>query len=120
MNLDIKAKWLAALRSGEYKQIRGTLAKGSVYNVNGFCCLGVLCDIAVKEGAIPPAEGRTEGVLAYGEAGQINTLPLEVTLWAGLTSGNPSVGEINRPLGWHNDTGQKDFNEIADLIDRYL
>ena len=40
MNEDIKIKWLAALRSGEYQQTKEALrAEGS------FCCLGVLCDI---------------------------------------------------------------------------
>lgn len=38
------AAWLAALRSGEYEQGRGCLSD------NGkFCCLGVACDIAVKQ-----------------------------------------------------------------------
>lgn len=38
-------KWVAALRSGEYKQGFGELKA----NNNSFCCLGVLCDIVVKE-----------------------------------------------------------------------
>jgi hypothetical protein len=33
--------WLAALRSGEYKQGRGTLC--NAYD-NSYCCLGVLCE----------------------------------------------------------------------------
>jgi len=44
MNLEIKEKWLKALRSGEYKQGNAFL------NSNGkFCCLGVLTDIYIKE-----------------------------------------------------------------------
>jgi hypothetical protein len=40
MNPDIKAKWIEALRSGEYKQ-------GACYlrQRDEFCCLGVLADI---------------------------------------------------------------------------
>lgn len=38
---DLLRKWIAALRSGEYLQGRGTLRRGSQY-----CCLGVLCKVA--------------------------------------------------------------------------
>src|SRR6478609_3745372 len=38
-------QWLAALRSGEYQQGQGQLNCDNTY-----CCLGVACDIAVKEG----------------------------------------------------------------------
>jgi len=44
MNPEIKAKWLDALRSGEYKQTRYRMKTGE-----GFCCLGVLCDLYAKE-----------------------------------------------------------------------
>ncbi len=41
MNPEWKAKWLEALKSGEYKK-----AKKRLRNRNGgMCCLGVLCDI---------------------------------------------------------------------------
>ena len=41
MRADLKAKWVAALRSGKYEQGTGWL------NRNGkFCCLGVLCEVA--------------------------------------------------------------------------
>lgn len=40
MKKDIAMKWVEALRSGKYKQTRGTLK-----NNEGFCCLGVLCEI---------------------------------------------------------------------------
>ncbi len=35
-----KKLWVAALRSGKYQQITGQLRKE-----NGFCCLGVACDV---------------------------------------------------------------------------
>jgi hypothetical protein len=41
MNPELKQKWLAALRSGEYKQARGYLKTEF-----GYCCLGVLCDVS--------------------------------------------------------------------------
>lgn len=36
-----KDKWIAALRSGKYKQGRGQLRSLN----NNYCCLGVLCDV---------------------------------------------------------------------------
>lgn len=38
----LKAKWLKALRSGEYGQAKGRLTDGK----GGFCCLGVLQHVA--------------------------------------------------------------------------
>jgi hypothetical protein len=41
MDAELKAKWVAALRSGEYQQTVGTLrlaSDGQIY----YCCLGVL------------------------------------------------------------------------------
>jgi len=43
MRPEIKAAWIAALRSGKYKKTVGDLR-----NPNGFCCLGVLCDLHAK------------------------------------------------------------------------
>lgn len=42
---EVKAKWIAALTSGEYKQGRNWLRTSE----DGFCCLGVLCDLYAKE-----------------------------------------------------------------------
>lgn len=36
-----RKRWVAALRSGEYRQTRGELRDAA-----GFCCLGVACDIS--------------------------------------------------------------------------
>ena len=47
MKIELKEKWLAALRSGEYKQctraLVGTADDGSGV---GYCCLGVLAKVA--------------------------------------------------------------------------
>lgn len=43
---EFKAKWLAALRSGNYKQASGSLVRlHSDPQTAEFCCLGVACDI---------------------------------------------------------------------------
>lgn len=46
------AQWIAALRSGEYPQ-----AYGALRTIDGFCCLGVATDVAVKKG-----EGHWDGL----------------------------------------------------------
>lgn len=46
MKAELKAKWLAALRSGEYLQARNVLQKGIGESYEGNCCLGVLCRVA--------------------------------------------------------------------------
>lgn len=49
MRTDVKAKWVAALRSGTYEQCQGELQNGQSY-----CCLGVLqtlTDIPTDESA---------------------------------------------------------------------
>jgi hypothetical protein len=48
MNEEIKQKWVAALRSGKYSQTRETLQ-----DENGFCCLGVLCEVMKLPKPIP-------------------------------------------------------------------
>lgn len=45
MEKSIKNKWIKALKSGEYRQARGKLKRGS-----RMCCLGVLCDIIDPKG----------------------------------------------------------------------
>jgi hypothetical protein len=48
MDPELKRQWVAALRSGKYRQIAKSLRK-SVNGRNRFCCLGVLCEIAGEE-----------------------------------------------------------------------
>lgn len=56
MDAELKAKWIDALRSGEYKQARATLRDNS----GAYCCLGVLCKVAGielnTEGRFPASE----------------------------------------------------------------
>lgn len=42
MDIAIKAKWVEALRSGEYQQTQGKLHDNTS---NSYCCLGVLCRV---------------------------------------------------------------------------
>lgn len=126
MNQEIKAKWIAALRSGQYKQGTGTLRTSN----DKFCCLGVLADLHRKE-----VGGRWEWDDLGGGYCVIITqptnnsatadLPRSTRDWAGLESTNPMVyakQELHtpiRPLAAVNDSGYT-FDRIADIIEQQL
>lgn len=117
MNQEIKSRWVTALRSGQYRQGRLALRNTS----DEYCCLGVLCEIAVQENVIPEPV-RNMDLYRYGDADDSNSsyLPLSVQMWAGLTK-NPVVtsGSDDVLLADLNDAW-KSFEEIADLIEENL
>lgn len=122
MNPDIKAQWVAALRSGEYKQGRDRLRRG-----DEFCCLGVLCHLAGVAGAVEPAKVVAEYPKAryyYVDNGyaEPSVLPGAVMSWAGLDDPNPSVAGLE--LSAYNDgtdfVKPHSFGLIADLIEEHL
>lgn len=95
MNKTIKAKWIAALRSGKYKQAKGVMREGPASNPKGFCCLGVLCDVV----------GQTR-------------------FKAQSTFSNPAINHllpygVRQRLGYMNDDG-KTFKQIAAYIEKNL
>lgn len=121
MNKKIKKKWLAALRSGKYKQAKGKLRR-SIPNTSQYkhCCLGVLCDIYRKE----TGKGEFNSTGHYvidGEYGY-GILPEAVRDWAGLTRSNPEVkyGGGNMCIASVNDMEKVGFERIADLIEESL
>ena len=111
MNQTIKQRWIEALRSGEYEQTTKTL-----HNEDGFCCLGVLCDLYSKEHDLKWMSDPHNH--AYKMAGSTQVLPQFVTEWAGLKDDNPYVcfkDEV-KPIAEVNDKGAT-FTEIAQLIE---
>lgn len=127
MNQEVKQAWLQALRSGEYKQGNGNLHKG-----DAFCCLGVLCDIAAKQGIgkwmyedEPWPATFIETTIDDDITNSDTAVPTtSVLLWSGLSDPNPFVGE--HTLAEYND-GSKiydirahTFIEIAALIEEHL
>lgn len=89
--------WVKALRSGKYKQ-----AVGSLQNDEGFCCLGVACDVYLKSGDAPktakwdnfdfqfkaprkPKE-TADGVFLVSDHTCDSDLPPTVQDWLGLSS----------------------------------
>ena len=117
MNKAIKKLWVAALRSGEYKQGEGQLRLETETGTS-FCCLGVLCNLHAQ--AHPEIAAKQTKPEVY--MGLQDLLPPDVLTWAGLTlcSGDHVfINELNRTLARHNDEGHT-FAEIADAIESQL
>lgn len=69
----VKTLWLEALESGEYKQARQVLCnKGSASDPEsevGYCCLGVLCEVAIKYDLVPLVRLESKESDEYGLVG---------------------------------------------------
>lgn len=117
MNQEIKAQWVAALRSGEYQQGKAALHSFDEDGHAQFCCLGVLCDLSAKAG-VGVEVLELEGSVLYDRFQDF--LPTVVMKWAGLEN---SVGRLpgrdtdEGALYQLNDSGFP-FSAIADVIER--
>lgn len=124
-----------ALRSGQYEQARGSLMNVAPDGQKSYCCLGVLCDIAVKNGVVgvtpvevvhDPGFVIAEAVRGDGEGCIVRALlPHVVREWYGFDSVGPSVrmpsecGDepYEQELTYLNDNIKATFAEIADAIE---
>ncbi len=119
MNSEIKAKWVSALRSGEYKQGQFKLRDEN----DNFCCLGVLCDLHSKETRNQWVQSEAGNFRYIG--GSSEYLPTAVAKWAGINI-NPVLpvkigqGETVDYLMRINDVRGFTFTEIAALIEEHL
>lgn len=108
-----RAEWIAALRSGDYKQAKGALRRG-----DSFCCLGVACEVAARHGVTERVKNGYKDPQGYYPAA--TSLPVAVRDWLGLkgTSGGlvESLGG-GRSLDALNDSGRWTFEQLADLIE---
>lgn len=103
---DNAKKWVEALRSGKYKQ--GTI---NLCRNNKYCCLGVLCEIAIENG-LDISRVDNNGNIAFD--GDFGGITKKVQEWIGIPS---SLGIYSgRALSSDNDQG-KTFQEIADIIE---
>lgn len=95
MDADLKAKWIAALRSGEFKQAQKRLKSGDAY-----CCLGVLAIVHDKNADLRDDEGEND---VYAQLDEM-------------------VGRLSRriELVSMNDKEGKTFAEIADYVERNI
>lgn len=97
MDKELKAKWIAALRSGEYKQCTQDLCNGEAY-----CCLGVLHRIVY---------GKDPGSAWYGYSSDSEE--------SGAIVKRELPDGVRGSLIDMNDGG-KTFPEIADYIEANL
>lgn len=111
MNPRIARIWCAALDSGGFKQTRDRLR-----DENGYCCLGVLCELHAQE----TGNNWTEDENLNRYLHQENYLPKKVGYWAGLLAesdmsySNPKLSD-GQVLSELNDQG-KSFAYISNLI----
>lgn len=91
---ELKAKWLEALRSGEYKQTTGVMYESET---DGYCCLGVLAICT----------GRTD-----------TDIECETFITNGSTY-DVLNADTQRTLAGMNDNG-KSFETIADYIEENI
>ena len=119
---EIVKLWTSALRSGEYKQTSGCL-----HNGDGYCCLGVLCDIASKNGLniqferVRCDDYWDEDEIFYDELcfdSAAELLPESVMKWAGLRSNDGAIEGQHQTLAELNDKNIS-FNDIADTIEKF-
>lgn len=103
----VKAKWLKALRSGEYKKGVGKLKAGFVDDADQisykFCCLGVARDIGLCERK-KPSDKRDQCVDEY-----VSTKFLPLSIQEDLSEKNDGGASIP----WS-------FNKIANWIEKNL
>lgn len=123
----VRQKWVAALRSGKYKQGKNVLC-----NVNpetkekSYCCLGVLCELYAETHSINKVEmsDTIRGEDTFIHIGYVTSeyfafLPLCVQEWAGLYSDAGDSSDCKSSLSAMNDyeIGGPTFNELADIIE---
>jgi hypothetical protein len=119
-------EWIDALRSGEFSQAKGALAKRDENGCVSYCCLGVLATIAgVEDSGVDTVDGLIEfdfdgsieaGVIPFSHRQTIvEGVDLEMTV---QDPGHPdNTTDVMRALSTMNDRGSP-FPEIATYLER--
>jgi hypothetical protein len=141
---EIKATWRSDLLSGAYPQTSGALNREWAYEADcvclpgvdctceasetapvGLCCLGVLCEQAVRAGIAERTPADEKGRIGYRRAGSDDEIdydlpPICVYEWAGLDDNNPQVRHdgLSSTLSFVNDEREASFLVIAGLLDQ--
>jgi hypothetical protein len=122
MKENIAKMWVKALRSGEYKQVKNTLCGVRKDGDVGFCCLGVLTDLYMKDRKAkkkgcefdlvrlePCYDSLTESTPLWEADGCNGQLPLAVAKWAGF-----NVDKHNWETGDYGDDNDIDLASLND------
>jgi hypothetical protein len=131
VNNEVKAMWVAALRSGEYNKTAGVLCKNDLQTGElCFCALGVLCNLwhnTVGEAAGSRGWQHASCKTIYKIEDSTGTLPLPVRQWAGLQEMDPRVVWLDSyghartdTVSELNDMHSLTFPQIAAMIERNL
>ena len=113
--------WTEALRSNKYKQKRNVLGldKPDGNYPAGNCCLGVACEVAIKNGLNIERYVNEANYISYD--GEYEVLPQSVADWYGLKTTSPEFvvegGQLIREAVELNDSGNYTFADIAGIIE---
>lgn len=120
VDLDRLRLWIEALRDGGYRQGRGALKERPRLNSEEYeyCCLGVLCELAIKQG-VPVTTKVNDWVVEFD--GYTQTLPPSVADWLGADDEQLRVYGPGGPVTpiVANDARSWTFEQIADGLERF-
>lgn len=104
---EFKQNWVAALRSGKYKQ-----GKQRLYNqqTDTYCCLGVAAHMCESLPSIFYNNAIIPSTSNQNSTGEILKIPVELS----------DDEFLQRCLWTMNDEQEKSFEEIADYIEKEL
>lgn len=115
-------KLVRVLRTTKRKQGTGNLAKILTPRQKSYCCLGIACEMAIKEGLEVDREVERyahANVVRYG--GTTTTLPKLVMDWFGFEDFDPTLideSEIRTTATDLNDERNYNFKRIAAAFER--
>ena len=102
-NNNLVRRWVAALRGGKYKQAKGRLRKE-----DGYCVLGVLCDL------YDPEQWADNGLGWFRKDGTFTTVPgRHIQEAAGMSQRERECLWRSNDLGWT-------FKRLADYIEERM
>jgi len=108
---EVKAQWLAALRSGDYEQGHGIMRTLD----NKFCCLGVLCDV------LAPEEWHGTSMLGQYHGNDSLIFPSNIVTATAFDVDTNSAGDRALALGLYRDLSERNDNgDSFDAIAEYI
>ena len=130
MRSDIAKRWAEELRSGKYAQGTNVLksAEATADSEIEYCCLGVLCEMAVKDRVIHASviqdryrselgtPGRNTWAFCDGDEEVFSELPRKVIAWSEIKSSDGYISSEKESLTTMNDDVLS-FEHIAAVIE---